>query len=59
MHRSKEIIKKGIFISCREKLASYKVPKEIIFSEELPKTALGKIAKKELRKSVQQNEQKN
>jgi len=50
IHRSKELIKKEISLLCKEKIALYKVPKEIIFSEELPKTALGKIAKKELRK---------
>ncbi|HCJ65824.1 MAG TPA: hypothetical protein DHV62_00480, partial [Elusimicrobia bacterium] len=49
-YRAKESIKKEILASCREKLASYKVPKEVIFGEELPKTALGKIAKKELRR---------
>lgn len=54
IRRSKELIKKEIISLCKEKIAFYKVPKEIIFSEELPKTTLGKIAKKELRKSVQQ-----
>ncbi|GAK03068.1 long-chain-fatty-acid-CoA ligase [Geomicrobium sp. JCM 19037] len=33
---------------CKEKLASYKVPKAIEFLEELPKTAVGKILKREL-----------
>jgi malonyl-CoA/methylmalonyl-CoA synthetase len=30
---------------CKEKLASYKCPKKIIFLDELPRNALGKIQK--------------
>ena len=35
---------------CREKLAAYKAPKIIEFREELPKSAVGKILRKVLRK---------
>lgn len=35
---------------CRERLARYKVPKFIEFVEELPKSAVGKILRKELRR---------
>jgi long-chain acyl-CoA synthetase len=35
---------------CKEKLAPYKVPKQIEFIAELPKSAVGKILRKELRK---------
>ena len=35
---------------CSSKLGNYKIPKEIIFLEELPKTHVGKIDKKELMK---------
>ncbi|GAC1398329.1 MAG: fatty acid--CoA ligase family protein [Ktedonobacteraceae bacterium] len=35
---------------CREKLANYKTPKEIEFVHALPRNAIGKIDKKELRK---------
>lgn len=35
---------------CQQKLGGYKVPKKIIFVEELPKTHVGKIDKKELMK---------
>lgn len=35
---------------CREKLANYKTPKEIEFVNALPRNAIGKIDKKELRK---------
>ena len=34
---------------CREKLAAYKVPKEISFTEALPKSAVGKVLRRELR----------
>jgi long-chain acyl-CoA synthetase len=34
---------------CKEKLASYKVPKIIEFIDDLPKSAVGKILRKELR----------
>lgn len=34
---------------CREKLASYKIPKDIEIRKELPKNAIGKILKKDLR----------
>ena len=34
---------------CRERLAAYKVPKKIEFMDELPKTAVGKILRRELR----------
>jgi len=34
---------------CREGLTNYKVPKHIIFADELPKTNVGKILRRELR----------
>jgi long-chain acyl-CoA synthetase len=34
---------------CRTKLAAYKVPKKIDFIDELPKTAIGKFLRRELR----------
>jgi len=37
---------------CRQKLASYKCPKAVIFFDSLPTTDVGKIAKKELVKIV-------
>ncbi len=35
---------------CREKLTRYKVPKEVQFVDELPKSAVGKVLRKELRR---------
>ncbi len=34
---------------CKEKLAAYKVPKQIEFAEDLPKSAIGKVLRRELR----------
>jgi len=34
---------------CKESLAAYKVPKEFIFVDELPKTAVGKILRRTVR----------
>jgi len=34
---------------CRERLTAYKIPKEIVFVDELPKSNVGKILRKELR----------
>ncbi len=34
---------------CRERLANYKVPRSVVFLEELPRNATGKVLKRELR----------
>jgi len=34
---------------CRERLAAYKAPRQVVFLESLPKTAIGKILRRELR----------
>jgi long-chain acyl-CoA synthetase len=34
---------------CRAGLTSYKVPKEVVFVEDLPKSIIGKILRRELR----------
>ena len=39
-----------IITYCKEKLAAYKLPTSITFMEELPKTNVGKVLRKELRK---------
>ncbi len=35
---------------CRRRLASYKIPKRIVFVQELPRNAMGKVSKSPLRK---------
>jgi len=37
---------------CRERMADYKVPKQVIFWDSLPKTATGKIRKEDLKTSL-------
>jgi long-chain acyl-CoA synthetase len=41
-----------IIAYCREHLSAYKVPQRIVFVYELPKSPIGKILRRELRKSV-------
>ena len=39
---------KEIIAYCRQNLANYKVPREVVFMDNLPKTAVGKILRREL-----------
>lgn len=41
--------KDEIIAHCRENLAAYKVPTQVVFVEELPKSPIGKILRRELR----------
>jgi long-chain acyl-CoA synthetase len=41
--------KTKIFAECRAQLAAYKLPREVIILDEMPKNALQKILKKDLR----------
>lgn len=45
----KELTKDKVQAQCRERLAGYKVPREIEFLAELPKSTVGKILRRELR----------
>jgi len=45
-----ESLKEDEIISwCRDKLTAYKVPKQIVFADDLPKSNIGKIIRRELR----------
>jgi fatty-acyl-CoA synthase len=44
--------KAAIMALCQEKLARYKLPKDVHFITELPRTASGKVVKAELRASI-------
>ena len=39
---------KEIIVYCRQNLANYKVPREVVFKDSLPKTAVGKILRRQL-----------
>jgi len=47
--RDKSLTKSEILDYCKENLTGYKVPKEVEFRNELPKTNVGKILRKDLR----------
>ena len=41
-----------ILKACRANLAAYKIPKDIFFVDELPKSPIGKILRRELRANL-------
>ena len=45
-----EVTSAELIAHCRSQLAKYKTPKRVEFLESLPKTSIGKVQKKELRK---------
>ncbi|WP_200084902.1 long-chain-fatty-acid--CoA ligase [Salicibibacter cibi] len=47
-HEGAELTEEGLIDFCKESLSNYKVPKLVSFVNELPKTAVGKILKREL-----------
>lgn len=50
----KEVDPLQVIRFCREHLAPYKVPHQVIFLPELPKTATGKILKREVRRLLEE-----
>ncbi len=51
VRRMKEVTEDEVKNDLKRLLASYKVPKRVIFVREIPKTPVGKISKKELREA--------
>jgi fatty-acyl-CoA synthase len=49
LRQSSEVSEEELRVFARERLAGFKVPKRIVFVEELPKNPSGKILKRELR----------
>ena len=49
---TEENLSKEILEICREELSSYKIPKQIYFWEELPKTASHKLLRKDVREKI-------
>lgn len=50
--KDKNLTKEQILVHCRQHLVAYKMPKHLVFREELPKSNVGKILRKELRKDI-------
>jgi len=48
-----DVVPEDLIEHCRQSLARYKVPREVYIEEMLPKNAVGKIAKPELRQRLQ------
>ncbi len=44
-----KLLVEDIILFCKARLAAYKVPREIVFTETLPKSAVGKVLRRELR----------
>ena len=44
-----EVCDADVIAHCRKELAGYKVPKQIVFIDALPKSNVGKILRRELR----------
>ena len=53
--KDESLTKEELIAFCRTELTGYKVPKDIEFRDELPKSNVGKILRRELRKEVEQN----
>lgn len=45
---------KELIAHCKKNLASFKAPKKIVFRESLPKTIIGKVLKRELKKQLEE-----
>jgi len=52
--REAGITERDIIAHCKTELTGYKVPRKIIFWDELPKTPVGKVLRKEVRAAVTQ-----
>jgi long-chain acyl-CoA synthetase len=55
--RDPSLTEQDVIAHCKKELAGYKVPKRIEFWDELPKTPVGKVLRKEVRATVEQQTQ--
>ncbi|RDV24706.1 long-chain-fatty-acid--CoA ligase FadD [Alteromonas aestuariivivens] len=49
VRKDEGLTEKEVIAHCRDHLTGYKVPKQVVFKNELPKTNVGKILRRELR----------
>jgi long-chain acyl-CoA synthetase len=52
VRKDPKLTEADIIAHCREQLTGYKVPKHVYFRDDLPKTNVGKILRRELRDSI-------
>jgi malonyl-CoA/methylmalonyl-CoA synthetase len=52
LNRGESVSGQDLIAFCRERLAPYKSPKSIVFRDDLPRNAMGKVQKAELRKTA-------
>ena len=52
--KDSELTAEDVLEHCRKHLTGYKVPRHVEFRDELPKTNVGKILRRELRESAGQ-----
>ena len=51
-----ELTEEEVQAFCRDDLASYKKPREVVFVDELPRNAMGKVLKHEVREGLVEEE---
>ena len=52
--REQNVTAEDVLVHCRRHLTAYKVPREVEFRNELPKSNVGKILRRELRDQAKQ-----
>jgi len=52
LNRGESVTGEELIRFCRERLAPYKSPKSIVFRDDLPRNAMGKVQKADLRKEI-------
>ncbi len=50
------LTKEQVIAFCRQNLTGYKIPREVIFVDSIPKTLVGKILRRELKSIVEKNQ---
>ena len=52
LHPDESLTEEEVIAFCKEKLAAYKVPKKVAFREDLPKTMVGKVLRRQLKEEA-------
>jgi O-succinylbenzoic acid--CoA ligase len=54
LHQGAELGESELLAYCREYLASYKIPRNVIFCKELPRNGASKLLRRELKKEMRE-----